>query len=98
MKKKNEKTSRRDFIEKVSAAAGFGALINAVSNQDANAMPPMAMPGMGADNPATRTAPEKINKPSKPSGTSKDFTTFSRYKPSFGGPPNSDHYLSLIHI
>jgi manganese oxidase len=30
------------------------------------------------------------------SGNSKDFTSYSRYSPSYGGPPDSDHYLGKL--
>lgn len=96
--KKNEKTTRRDFIEKVSAAAGFGALMNAMTAPEANAMPSMQMPGMTPDTtPPTKPQTQKRSKATAPSAdANKEFNSFSRYRPSYGGPPGSDHYCGKL--
>lgn len=55
--------------------------------------------GLGSLNPLVAEAAGKKNvaKASmRPAGSNADFNAFSRYNPSFGGPPDSDHYLGKL--
>lgn len=76
----DKKLTRRDLLA-ASAIAGPGTL----SSVEAEA-------SSGTLNSSKKSG----NKSSASAGANAEFNSYSRYKPSFGGPPDSDHYLGKL--
>lgn len=86
--------SRRNFLRNGAAAAAAGLMGAAASSavgQDAPSNEPSASP-MNAD----QAQPVPETKPNDRNPLPDKFQEYSRYKPSYGGPPESDHYLGKL--
>lgn len=102
-----QKKSRRNFIGEISSAAGFAALVNAAgqpTNASIGGVSRTNVQSAGSEKGALEkqipagdkgdgTEQAKVRKNKNPNS---EFESFSRYKPSFGGPPGSDHYLGKL--
>lgn len=79
--------SRRQFLRQGAAAAAAG--IVGASAASASGQNPAQDPPAGADTNAA-------GPPADRQEVSDPFQEFSRHRPSFGGPPDSDHYLGKL--
>lgn len=97
-KKKEKNNSRRDFL-----AAGSAISLASLMGREAQAAMSMPMPGMNMG-----TGTEKSVKSSSDNSTANhssvsiatnansEFREYSRYTPSFGGPPTNKHYMGKL--
>jgi len=77
--------TRREFLKTGTVAATAGLFVSGSTSaqENNNAMPPATAAKSDTGGPQVSETP-------------KEFQEFSRYKPSYGGPPGSDTYLGKL--
>ncbi|MHB8863468.1 MAG: multicopper oxidase domain-containing protein [Pirellulaceae bacterium] len=95
-----QQNSRRCFLKQSAATAAAGMIgVSAAAAQQPETQAPEAKPGDGGpSSPKAKAddASEAQEAKSTEQRLPEKFQEYSRYRPSYGGPPESDHYLGKL--